>query len=377
MTPYAGLLFFYLLVLGLLPAVVLGLLGRSLRGYGFCFSLAMLAAVFGVNGQLPALIAYAAWELGLCLLAARLKGRPRPLLPALAGLALLPLLLVKLGEVWEPLGACRLLGVSYMTFRGVELVLDLWEGRVKEPRFRDLAYFLLFFPSVSSGPIDRWKRFSGDIAAPPGRERYRELLSRGVWKLMGGAFSGIVLGGLIQELWLARLPAEGFLPTLSYLYGSSFSRCVNCAGYSSMAVGAGYLLGVQVPENFRQPFLSVDMKDLWGRWHITLSAWLRDFLYSRFVMDCLRKKRFRDPRAASYLGYALTMLAMGAWHGLAPRYLLYGAYHALLLCVNEYLDLRWKALRGWKRRGWGRVLSVLLTFHLFAFGLLIFSGRLI
>ena len=160
------------------------------------------------------------------------------------------------------------------------------------------------------------------------------------------------------------------------MYGYTLFLFCNFAGYSSMAIGTGYLLGVRVPENFRQPFLSVDMKEFWSRWHSTLSTWLRDYVYSRFVLRSLKQRRFRNPRTASYLGYLLTMLAMGLWHGLAPRYLAYGAYHSALMCLNEALDLRWKPFKKLKKQGAGQLCCALVTFHLFAFGLLIFSGRL-
>ena len=91
-----------------------------------------------------------------------------------------------------------------------------------------------------------------------------------------------------------------------------------------MAIGTGYILGIQVPENFNQPFFSVDMKDFWTRWHISLSTWLRDYVYTRFVMAALKQKWFKNQRSASYLGYILTMMTMGLWHGLAPHYLVYG-----------------------------------------------------
>ena len=119
------------------------------------------------------------------------------------------------------------------------------------------------------------------------------------------------------------------------------------------------------------------MKDFWSRWHISLSTWLRDYLYSRFVMKSLKQKRFSNPRTASYLGYVLNMMAMGAWHGLQPQYLLYGVYHSALMCLNEVLDLHCKSFRSFKTHGAGQVVCVLVTFHLFSFGLLIFSGRLI
>ena len=377
MIPFSGLLFFYLLFLGLLPAVVLGLLGKKLHYYGIFLCAAMLVIVFWQNGQLAALALFFLWEMSLCCLFWRLPKRTRPLLWAAVILALGPLGLIKLGEVLQPFSLFRLMGASYMSFRAVQLLLDIYDGRLQKLRPVALGYFLLFFPAVSSGPIDRYRRFLSDLDRPPDREHYRTLLAQGIWKLAGGCVSAVVISGFIQQYWLAALPASGFGATLSYMYGYTFYLFFNFAGYSSMAIGTGYLLGIQMPENFNQPFLSVDMKDFWSRWHISLSTWLRDYLYSRFVMKSLKQKRFSNPRTASYLGYVLNMMAMGAWHGLQPQYLLYGVYHSALMCLNEVLDLHCKPFRSFKTHGAGQVVCVLVTFHLFSFGLLIFSGRLI
>ena len=377
MIPFSGLLFFYLLFLGLLPAVVLGLLGKKLHYYGIFLCAAMLVIVFWQNGQLAALALFFLWEMALCCLFWRLPKRTRPLLWAAVILALGPLGLIKLGEVLQPFSLFRLMGASYMSFRAVQVLLDIYDGRLQKLRPVALGYFLLFFPAVSSGPIDRYRRFLSDLDRPPDREHYRTLLAQGIWKLAGGCVSAVVISGFIQQYWLAALPASGFGATLSYMYGYTFYLFFNFAGYRSMAIGTGYLLGIQMPENFNQPFLSVDMKDFWSRWHISLSTWLRDYLYSRFVMKSLKQKRFSNPRTASYLGYVLNMMAMGAWHGLQPQYLLYGVYHSALMCLNEVLDLHCKSFRSFKTHGAGQVVCVLVTFHLFSFGLLIFSGRLI
>ena len=377
MIPFSGLLFFYLLFLGLLPAVVLGLLGKKLHYHGIFLCAAMLVIVFWQNGQLAALALFFLWEMALCCLFWRLPKRTRPLLWAAVILALGPLGLIKLGEVLQPFSLFRLMGASYMSFRAVQVLLDIYDGRLQKLRPVALGYFLLFFPAVSSGPIDRYRRFLSDLDHPPDREHYRTLLAQGIWKLAGGCVSAVVISGFIQQYWLAALPASGFGATLSYMYGYTFYLFFNFAGYSSMAIGTGYLLGIQMPENFNQPFLSVDMKDFWSRWHISLSTWLRDYLYSRFVMKSLKQKRFSNPRTASYLGYVLNMMAMGAWHGLQPQYLLYGVYHSALMCLNEVLDLHCKSFRSFKNHGAGQVVCVLVTFHLFSFGLLIFSGRLI
>ena len=273
-------------------------------------------------------------------------------------------------------GIFQLLGISYMTFRAVQIILDIGDLKIKELRLFDLSYFLLFFPSVASGPIDRFRRFTDDINKENSRENYTDLLRSGIYKLMFGAVSAIVISGVIWSNWLAVLPANGFAATLSYMYGYTFFLFFNFAGYSSMAVGTSYILGISLPENFKKPFLSVDIKDFWSRWHISLSTWLRDYVYTRFVMTTLKTKRFKNKRTASYLGYLMNMLIMGAWHGLTLAYLAYGAYHCVLMVVNEALDLHWKAFRGIKQKGFTQVICVIITFHLFSFGLLIFSGRL-
>ena len=144
-----------------------------------------------------------------------------------------------------------------------------------------------------------------------------------------------------------------------------------------MAVGASYILGIKTPDNFNMPFLSRDMKDFWSRWHISLSTWLRDYVYTRFVAASLRGEWFKDRRTGSYIGYIITMLTMGLWHGLTPAYIIYGAYHGLLMCANDLLDTRSRRYKKLKKKPVVEVISVIVTFHLFSFGLLIFSGRIV
>jgi membrane protein involved in D-alanine export len=193
---------------------------------------------------------------------------------------------------------------------------------------------------------------------------------------MWGALFNFVLSSLIYSAWLAPLPDSGFLPTVSYMYGYTFFLFFNFAGYSLMAIGTSYILGVNTPENFNMPFLSRDMKDFWSRWHISLSTWMRDYVYTRYVAAALKGEWYKERRTASYIGYVITMITMGLWHGLSLRYIVYGIYHGILMCINDVLDTRWKRFRKLKRENLPSVLLVFITFHLFSFGLLIFSGRL-
>ena len=161
------------------------------------------------------------------------------------------------------------------------------------------------------------------------------------------------------------------------MYAYTFYLFFDFAGYSAFAIGFSYLLGIHTPENFNRPFLSRDIRDFWNRWHISLSSWFRDHVYNRFVFTALKGHWFKNRYTASYLGYMLTMGLMGIWHGTALNYLVYGLYHGLLLSATDWLNRRFKnnRLLNDNRFLW-RAASIVVTFHLVAFGLLIFSGRL-
>ena len=379
MTPYSSLPFFCILAAVLLPAAILGHFGKRLRLYGLLATVLVLLAVF--EGWKAKLLLLLFWALqsALCFLylAVRKRCEKRPLLWLFLLASLTPLLLVKLAVFIPNLQFLAILGVSYMTFRAVQVLIEIYDGHIKELDFLTFSYFLLFFPSVASGPIDRYRRFAADLAKTPEPEVYDSLATEGFWKLATGALYSFVLGNLLRQYWLDALPPTGFGATVGYMYGYTFYMFFNFAGYSRMAIGSAYLLGVKLPENFHLPFLSRDMKDFWSRWHISLSTWLRDYVYTRFCTQALRKKWFGSGRASSYLGYFLTMLLMGAWHGLTPAYLIYGAYHGVLMSCNELLDTKWKRFRKLKKNDAFSILLVFITFHLFSFGLLIFSGRLI
>ena len=210
MNPFSGLLFFYIMGLLLLPAVLLGVLGNPLKQYGLVFTVLMLILVFWGSGQLLALAVFYVWQMALCLIFLRTR-KTRFAIWLFVLLSILPLVAVKAGEVFAPLGFLQLLGVSYMTFRCVQILLDMYDGKLDKLRLLDTSYFILFFPSVAAGPIDRCRRFFDDINRSLTREEYLALLKRGIWRLMNGALWSIVISSLIQTLWLEALPARGFL----------------------------------------------------------------------------------------------------------------------------------------------------------------------
>ncbi len=378
MTPYSALAFFFVLLLILIPAAVLGLCGKSLRWYGLAATVVMVFLIFDSWTSRAVLLGFWAWQTALCFgyLALRRKCEKRWVLWLFLFASLCPLILVKCSAFLELPNWLSILGISYMTFRALQILIETYDGYIKELSLADFTHFLLFFPSVSSGPVDRYRRFCEDLAKPISKSDYREQLKLGVWKLMQGVLYDFVIARLIWTFWLSNLPDAGFGATVSYMYGYTLYMFFNFAGYSLMAVGTAYILGIRLPDNFRAPFVSVDMKDFWARWHISLSTWLRDYLYTRFCMAALKGKWFKNRRTGSYLGYFLTMITMGLWHGLTVPYLVYGVYHGLLMSANDVLDTRVKAFKAWKKEPAKKAVLMFVTFHLFSFGLLIFSGRL-
>lgn len=377
MSPYSGLAFFLVLAAALVVPAALGLRGRNLRTAGLIVTAVMLVLIFDTPGKLAALVLFWAWQLAVIFsyLWVRKRSEKRWMLWLALGLSLLPLIFTKLSIYVKPLSVFSMLGISYVSFRAVQILVEIYDGHLTQLHVLDVSYFLLFFASILSGPLDRFQRFSADLAKTRTGAEYETLLKEGVFRIASGAVYNFVLGNLIWQYWVARMPGSA-LGTLGYMYGYTLFMFFNFAGYSRMAVGTAYILGIEQPENFNRPFLSVDMKDFWSRWHISLSTFLRDYVYTRFCMAALRGKWFKGRRTCSYLGYVLTMLVMGLWHGLTLSYLVYGAYHGILMCVNDILDTRSKRFKALKKNPKAVWPLRLLTLHLFSFGLLIFSGRL-
>lgn len=376
MVPFDSLVFFYFLVIALIPAAILGFLGKKIKYYGAFVTLVFLALIFNTPVKFLFVTIFSLWQLLLVKSFPRVlkKINKRFVLWIFVILSLLPMILTKFKiELFGSVFA--LLGLSYLTFRCLQIIIDTYDGLIEKISVFDFLYFVLFFPCISSGPIDRSRRFTAELDRGWTREEYTELFKKGIWKIFSGAFYNFVLSSIIYSFWLSPL-GNGVFETISYMYGYTLFLFFNFAGYSSMAIGTAYILGVKLDENFNMPFAAVDMKDFWARWHISLSTWLRDYVYSRFVLSALKGKWFKNPYTASYIGYVITMMTMGIWHGFELHYIVYGAYHGLLMCVNDILDNKVKGFKKLKRNPKWQPLFVFVTINLFSFGLLIFSGKL-
>lgn len=392
MTPYEGFLFFVWMLVPLVPAILLGLFGVSGRLRTLWLILAtvlMLGVIYRPIAGLFQAGVFFLWAYAIVrgFLAYKQSERGKQgeslkkayLLAILA--AILPLVLVKLNPYASFMGFWKspigFLGISYVTFRTVGTVIEIRDGLIKEVKFLDFFTFVLFFPTLASGPIDRYRRFLGDLEKKLTRKEYGEYLADGIDHLFRGFLYKFILAYLINKHGLVGLNAvhTGWA-TFQYMYVYSFYLFFDFAGYSAFAVGVSLILGIRTPENFNQPFRSKNIKDFWNRWHISLSFWFRDYIYMRFVLDSAKKKRFKSKYASAYVGYLLLFGVMGIWHGTALRYIVYGLYHAGLMISYDFLERKNKTWKFWKK-GWAwDSLAILVTAHFVFFGFLIFSGRL-
>lgn len=386
MTPYGNIVFFIIIGILLLPTIILGLREKSAKTYNIFVSIIVLALIFGnsLNGTIS-LILFTVFQLLLIIAYQkyRLQKNSGTVFIVAVLLSILPLVLVKVLPILGLHHLFGFLGVSYITFKSVQMILETRDGLIKDKISAiELAYFLLFFPTVSSGPIDRWRRFYKDMHIIPSNQDYQKLLLSGINYIFVGFLYKFILAYLIYNYTLIYLPNHTynyltpFQGQIAYMYMYSFYLFFDFAGYSAFAVGVSRIMGIQTPINFNRPFSSRNIKDFWNRWHMSLSFWFRDYVYMRFVLWMTKKKWIKNKFTISYIGFFLLFFLMGIWHGLEWHFVVYGLYHALLIISFDKFE-RWnKKHKLWPKNKWTHAISVFITFNAVCFGFYIFSGKL-
>ena len=383
MKPFADFTFFGLLLYIAIPAIILGLFGRANARWTLIATLAFLGLQFHEPlevrpgffiREIWIVLGYAAWQWALA--QAFLRWKFRGAFPSALILAILPLAVAKYLPQIVPHTVFGFFGISYVTFRALDVVFSIRDRVVTAVPPVTYFAFLFFFPTVSSGPIDRFRRFSQDWQRRRNRDEFLNDLDVAVQRLFRGFLYKFIIAALIEKHFMDRFSTGGVAHMLGYMYAYTFYLFFDFAGYSAFAISISYMLGIHTPENFNKPFLAPNIRDFWNRWHISLSFWFRDHIYMRFLLAAAKGKWFKNKHTASYLGLFLTFGIMGLWHGTEWYYLLYGVYHAVLLSGYDWFA-RWNKTRHYLTggRGW-EVVNILLTFHSIAFGLLLFSGRL-
>lgn len=377
MSFYDGLSFFILLFLVCIPAVILGILGKSNRLYLLGLSLLVVIWVLFVTDpiQILYLSVYLLFEWHIIALFQSLRkkyGKNKVLYFHAIIFALIPLAIAKcspfVGHHWF-----SFVGISYITFKVIQIIIESYDGLVDRSNFIDTMIFFLFFPTFSSGPIDRSRRFENDLHIIKARDEYLDMFGVGLQKIFTGVLYKFVISAIAYEYLQAVTGRYSLLYVILYAYLYGIYLFFDFAGYSLMAIGTGYIFGIRTPDNFNKPFLSIDINDFWNRWHISLSHWFRDFVFSRFMMWSIRGKKFKNRLNAASAGFIVNMLLMGAWHGLSFDYLLYGLYHGLLLAGTErFQKTGWYKVQ--KNKKSFKIASWFVTLNLVMFGFLIFSG---
>ena len=250
-------------------------------------------------------------------------------------------------------------GISFYTFHAISYVVDIYRGKVRaETSFVNVALYISFFPQLIAGPIVR-----ATFIMPQIRRRRPFLRSQqaiGIRLLLLGFVYKAVIANMLADVadpvfgHPRQYDAHALLTAVVAFYGQIY---FDFAGYSSMAIGTARLFGYRFPRNFDYPYRAASVTEFWRRWHMSLSFWLRDYLYIPLGGS-------RVGQLAAYRNLMTTMLLGGLWHGAAWNYVIWGLLHGLGLCVNKV----WAGVRqhhlpaAWNwQTGWSRTLAVVLT----------------
>jgi len=282
-------------------------------------------------------------------------------------LATLKLIPLATGSRWQWLLP---LSLSFYCFQSLTYTVDLYLGEIEAgPTRNPIAYLsgALFFPSMTAGPIPRMGNLLGQLNSPFELDAER------------GAQALLLIGtGLVKKLLVADYLANNLVARvfdtpalyssseiLIAVYGYALQLFFDFSGYTDIARGAALLLGIELPENFKRPYLAVNVAEFWRRWHITFSEWLRDYLFDFFP------KRRKFPITSYSYAFLLTMMLGGLWHGISWCFLIWGALHGLAL----------GAVFAWKRRRvvpsprlWPKILGGVITFHYVCFTWIFFRA---
>ena len=373
MNYFEGNEFFLLLFVVLLIGFVVNFFEKRKDYYILALSLLFAGAIYGKSrAMIVYLLVFIVYQYFLVFLAQRIEAK---WLKSLVFLSILPLVINKVFALTS-LHLLAFIGISYMSFKTIQIMLEISDGLIKEKiSVKDYLQFLLFFPTVSAGPIDRSRRFLKEINEVMPRKEYLELAGDGVYRIVLGLLYKIVLSTYVYQMLLALNNTDIVVYSIKYMYLYTLYLFFDFAGYSLMAVGSSNILGIQTPMNFNKPFLSVDIKDFWTRWHITLSTWLRDFVFSRVLMQVIRKKWFKNRLHNATYAYMVNMLVMGFWHGLSVSYIVYGFYHGVLMAGFEVYQKKSNLYKKNKNKNWYKLLSWFVTMNLVMVGFFIFSGE--
>ncbi len=264
---------------------------------------------------------------------------------------------------FRPLDIFLPVGISFFTFQSLSYTLDVYRRDLKPlDSLLDYAFYVSFFPQLVAGPIVRARDFVPQIRRPLFVSS--EMFGQGVFFIVSGLFKKAVVSDYISVNFVERIfdnPAlYSGLENLFGVYGYALQIYCDFSGYSDMAIGLALLLGFHFPMNFNSPYKAESVTDFWHRWHISLSTWLRDYLY--ISLGGNRKGKIR-----TYVNLMLTMLLGGLWHGASWNFIVWGGLHGAALALHKFFRNATGRPKTYHSTGLRRLFAVVVTFHFVCF----------
>lgn len=259
-------------------------------------------------------------------------------------------------------------GISFYTFQSMSYVIDVYRGVLAPTkRWLECVLYVSFFPQLVAGPIERATNLLPQVQHPRTISDYG--ISHGAYLILWGLFQKVVLADNVSKIADAVFsnPPDGAIATLVGVYAFAVQIYCDFSGYSNIARGVALMLGFRLMLNFRNPYFASNPSDFWKRWHISLSTWLRDYLYIPLGGN-------RSSAAITQRNLMLTMLLGGLWHGAAWTYVAWGLFHGLLLVGHRFVQKLFGPARenGWKPI---HILKVIGFFHLVCISWLLFRAN--
>jgi D-alanyl-lipoteichoic acid acyltransferase DltB (MBOAT superfamily) len=262
------------------------------------------------------------------------------------------------------------IGISFFVFEAISYAVDLYRKQMEPAKSTlDFCFYIAFFPKLVAGPIIRAKDFLPQM--------YKKLH---LTKAEANTAIFLILIGLIKKAVISDYISTNFVDRifdspLSYtsfenlmaVYGYALQIYCDFSGYSDMAIGLALLMGFTIPPNFLTPYKSQSITEFWRRWHISLSSWLRDYLY--ISMGGNRKGKFR-----TYFNLFMTMLIGGLWHGASWKFVIWGGLHGIILAIERFFNKQFNLSLSSENRI-GRIIRIIITFHIVAFCWIFFRAK--
>lgn len=272
---------------------------------------------------------------------------------------------------FDPLDIVLPAGISFFSFRSISYIVDIYRRQIEPCRnLLDYTFFLTFFPPLLAGPVVRAKDMLPQVGANP--VATSAMTGEGLFLIIMGLVKKVVVADYLSGNFVDRIfdnPSlySGF-ENLMGAYGFTIQLYCDFSGYSDMAIGLALLMGYRFKDNFNAPLKSQSPTEFWHRWHISLSTWLRDYIYIPLGGN-------RKGAARSYGNQIATMLIGGLWHGASWMYLLWGGYHGVLLAIHKRVR-KWWHTPGWLiKSGIAPVFNVFLTLNLMVIGFMFFRAQ--